>query len=220
MNERTRQYSLERLSELTEVQQRTIRAYIAQGLLPSPVGKGRGAYYTEVHRKRLKVIKKLRDRYGLPLDQIRQHLMTVGENEDVQIVPSALASPLVISRAAKALPNRDSNASDDESADMEHEAIYAGESPAPSASTPGPASWGDSRLEQLVNALQQLVGLRTRGRSVRSEACSLVEITPDISLIIKGNYAPQEVALFEQIAQSLREALTRGLDLSQQTDDE
>jgi hypothetical protein len=39
-------------------------------------------------------------------------------------------------------------------------------------------------------------------------------------LIIKGNYAPQEVALFEQIAQSLREALTRGLDLSQQTDDE
>lgn len=224
MNERIRKYSLERLSELTEVQERTIRAYIAQGLIPSPVGKGRAAYYTEVHRKRLKVIKQLRDRYGLPLDQIRQHLMTAGEDEDVQIVPVTMASPLVMSRAARSIQDRDCDVPDDVSKAMEHEATYAGDFSAPDtpmrAASPEANSWGDSRLEQLVTALQHLVGMRSRGRSLRSEACSLVEITPDISLLIRGNYAPQEVALFEQLAESLREALTRGLTLSPQKDDE
>lgn len=226
LNERIRKYSLERLSQLTDVQERTIRAYIAQGLIPSPVGKGRAAYYTEIHRKRLKVIKQLRDRYGLPLDQIRQHLMTAGESEDIQIVPLNVASPMLQSRADRGFSVQECVAEDsyagklpeDENVDLADTDYALPE--ALSEIGGGLELRGDSRLEQLVNALQQLVGLRSQSRSHRSEACQIVEITPDISLLVKGQYAPREVALFENLADGLRVALTRGLTLSPQKDDE
>jgi DNA-binding transcriptional MerR regulator len=223
-DERNRKYSLERLSELTDVQERTIRAYIAQGLIPSPVGKGRAAHYTEVHRKRLKVIKQLRDRYGLPLEQIRQYLMTAGENEDVQIIPVSLASPVLLSRTESGTTEYKDNAS----ASKRQISLKDGECNDATPELFGPRSnadrgaemRGDSRLEQLVGALQQLAGLRSRDRGRRSEACHLLEITPDINLLVKGQYAPREVALFEDLADGLRVALTRGLVLSQQEDDE
>jgi DNA-binding transcriptional MerR regulator len=63
-------YSLSDLVALTGVTTRTIRYYIAMGLLPSPGQTGPGARYSEGHLIRLRLIKQLqRDRF--PLADIR-----------------------------------------------------------------------------------------------------------------------------------------------------
>ena len=48
------------LSEQVGMTVRNIRAYQARGLLPPPVVDGRVGFYTEVHRERLRMIRRLR----------------------------------------------------------------------------------------------------------------------------------------------------------------
>lgn len=64
------------LSELTEaagVSVRTVRYYIAEGLLPPPVGGGARSAYTTGHLDRLRLINRLKAAY-LPLKEIRRQL--------------------------------------------------------------------------------------------------------------------------------------------------
>lgn len=61
------------LSDLCDVSVRTIRYYIAQGLLPAPDGQGRGANYGPGHIKRLHLIRQLQAEH-LPLAEIRKRL--------------------------------------------------------------------------------------------------------------------------------------------------
>jgi DNA-binding transcriptional MerR regulator len=51
--------TLSELSDASDTPARTIRFYIARGLLEGPVKAGRGAVYTEKHLARLQKIKKL-----------------------------------------------------------------------------------------------------------------------------------------------------------------
>ena len=67
------QYSLQDLADLADVTPRTIRYYVAQGLLPSPGRVGPGAHYTDGHLARLRLIRRLQ-REHLPLAEIRARL--------------------------------------------------------------------------------------------------------------------------------------------------
>ena len=62
--------SLEKLSELSGVSARTIRYYIARGVLDPPLIAGRNACYSEVHLDKLKLVK-LAQVSGKSLDQIK-----------------------------------------------------------------------------------------------------------------------------------------------------
>lgn len=66
-------YTLQDLADLAGVTPRTIRFYIAQGLLPSPGRPGPGAAYSEGHLARLRLIRQLQ-RDHLPLAEIRARL--------------------------------------------------------------------------------------------------------------------------------------------------
>ncbi len=66
-------YSLTELADLARVTPRTVRYYMAQGLVPSPGQSGPGAKYDDTHLGRLRVIRKLQ-REHLPLAEIRQRL--------------------------------------------------------------------------------------------------------------------------------------------------
>lgn len=66
--------SLVELSRVTEVPARTIRYYIARGLLPGPDRAGRGAAYGPEHVERLRSIRRLQ-RQGLSLVEIRRRLV-------------------------------------------------------------------------------------------------------------------------------------------------
>ena len=63
------QMSLETLEQLTGIPERTIRSYIARGIVPGPRGRGRAASYGDEHLVRLNFVKAVRDAvpYELPL---------------------------------------------------------------------------------------------------------------------------------------------------------
>lgn len=81
-------YSLPELASLSGVTPRTVRYYIAQGLLAAPDRVGPGAQYGDAHLSRLRLIRQLQAEH-LPLAEIRARLSTLSA-EDVR---QAAASP-------------------------------------------------------------------------------------------------------------------------------
>jgi len=82
-------YTLQDLVDVSGVTPRTVRYYIAQGLLPSPEGAGLAARYTEGHLARLRLIRQLQ-REHLPLAEIRTRLAGI---DDEAIAALAAAEP-------------------------------------------------------------------------------------------------------------------------------
>lgn len=70
--------TLQKLSEQSDVSQRSIRYYIQQGLLPRPQGGTRGAFYTEDHLAQLLRIRGWQEN-GLSLDAIGDLLLAKRE---------------------------------------------------------------------------------------------------------------------------------------------
>jgi DNA-binding transcriptional MerR regulator len=69
----TASYSLDELSNEADVTPRTIRYYIAEGLLPPPESAGRNARYTQEHLDRLRLIAQMKEQF-LPLKEIRRRI--------------------------------------------------------------------------------------------------------------------------------------------------
>jgi DNA-binding transcriptional MerR regulator len=72
--------TIKELAELTGTPLRTVRYYISTGLLPSPLGRGRSASYSEEHLLRLRIIRQLVEQ-RVPLNEIRQSLVPMSEPE-------------------------------------------------------------------------------------------------------------------------------------------
>ncbi len=73
-------YTIADLARLAGVTPRTVRYYVAQGLLPSPEAAGPGTRYGEDHLARLRLIRRLQ-RDHLPLAEIRVRLERLGDDE-------------------------------------------------------------------------------------------------------------------------------------------
>lgn len=65
--------TVHQLAERSGVPARRIRHYVAEGVLPRPIGRGRAAHYRQSHLVRLQQIQALRD-HNLGLDEIRRRL--------------------------------------------------------------------------------------------------------------------------------------------------
>jgi len=74
-----RRFSIDELSTLAGVTPRTVRYYIAEGLLDRPAGEKRGAHYLRRHLDQLLLIRRWSDA-GLSLDRIRE--LRAGAPED------------------------------------------------------------------------------------------------------------------------------------------
>lgn len=72
-------YSIDALSTLAGVTPRTVRYYIAQGLLDRPEGEKRGAHYVRRHLEQLLLVRRWTDA-GLSLDRVRE--LIAGAPED------------------------------------------------------------------------------------------------------------------------------------------
>jgi DNA-binding transcriptional MerR regulator len=66
-------YTIDELAEQVGVSVRTIRFYIAEGLLPGADSRGRGPSYTEEHLLRLRLARRLVDQH-VPLADVRDRL--------------------------------------------------------------------------------------------------------------------------------------------------
>lgn len=78
-------YTIDELAHTAGVPNRTIRFYNTQGMLPSPLMRGRVAYYTEAHLQVLGIIKSLKDQQNLPLEVIKHLLEIRTQHGDVQM---------------------------------------------------------------------------------------------------------------------------------------
>ena len=66
-------YAIGDLADLGGVSRRTVRYYVQEGLLPAPLGVGRGRHYGPEHLERLLQVKGLQEE-GLPLSEIRRRM--------------------------------------------------------------------------------------------------------------------------------------------------
>jgi DNA-binding transcriptional MerR regulator len=78
-------YAIGELAALAGTTPRTVRYYVAQGLLPAPSGAGAGAHYTDQHLGRLRLIRRLQ-RQHQPLAEIRERLRSLGDREIAGLV--------------------------------------------------------------------------------------------------------------------------------------
>lgn len=69
----TERYAIGDLAELAGVTRRTVRYYVQEGLLPAPLGVGRGNHYGPEHLDRILRVKALQEA-GRSLDEIRLEL--------------------------------------------------------------------------------------------------------------------------------------------------
>jgi DNA-binding transcriptional MerR regulator len=73
-------FSIGELASAAATTPRTIRFYSAEGLLPPPLMEGRNAVYSEAHRRRLRLIQRLKAAY-LPLSAIKSHLAGLTDDQ-------------------------------------------------------------------------------------------------------------------------------------------
>jgi DNA-binding transcriptional MerR regulator len=66
-------YGIDELARLGGVTRRTVRYYVQEGVLPAPLGLGRGRHYAPEHLARLERVKALQEQ-GLSLEEVRQQL--------------------------------------------------------------------------------------------------------------------------------------------------
>ena len=74
-----KRFSIDELSMLAGVTPRTVRYYIAKGLVDRPVGEKRGAHYVRRHLEQLLLIRRWTDA-GLSLERVRE--LQAGAPED------------------------------------------------------------------------------------------------------------------------------------------
>jgi DNA-binding transcriptional MerR regulator len=83
-------YTLADLARVTGVTPRTVRYYIAQGLLPGANETGPGASYDERHLARLRLIRELQ-REHLPLAEIRSRLAGLADADVSELLSAQVA---------------------------------------------------------------------------------------------------------------------------------
>ena len=77
--EPTRRYAIDELATLAGVTPRTVRFYIAQGLIDRPAGEKRGAHYLQRHLEQLLLVRRWTDA-GVSLERVRE--LVAGAPED------------------------------------------------------------------------------------------------------------------------------------------
>src|SRR6186997_958939 len=85
-------YSLTELADLAGVTPRTVRYYLAHGLLPAVGQTGPGSKYDAGHLARLRVIRRLQAEH-LPLAEIRRRLETLDDEEIRELVDAGEPTP-------------------------------------------------------------------------------------------------------------------------------
>jgi DNA-binding transcriptional MerR regulator len=127
------------LTDAADVSVRTVRYYIAEGLLPPPEGAGPTSAYTTGHLDRLRLIQRLKEAY-LPLKEIRRRLAGLDDTE-VREILAAGEEPLVEASWLEPAGDRSLAAARDYLALMETRGRYRTEPmalPTPAALEPEP----------------------------------------------------------------------------------
>lgn len=218
--------TLEELSEQTGVEPRTLRSWISEGLLSPPSKSGRGATYSVTNLDRAKAVLTLKNGYGMSLAEIGRNFMTATEEQIKMWAEELPTTPRSKGSAREYLRRLD---------DLEEQSMVFSKTPTPRTDFESPAfeesrdlfsekktKLSERRLarqiekEQSLASIEQLIvslGALLESpapRRARGRIWNRISITPDLELSIRGDLAPRERALFEQLADQLRAILMGG----------
>ncbi len=218
--------TLEELSEQTGVEPRTLRSWISEGLLLPPSKSGRGATYSATNLDRARAVQTLKNVYGMSLAEIGRSFMTATEEQIEKWAEELPTTPRSKNSAREYLRRIDDLDQQSLSFKMMPKPRFEAQSSAFEESR-DPFSDKAARLsqrrmakkiekeeslasiEQLIASLGALLESPAPRRS-RGRIWNRISITPDLELSIRGDLAPRERALFEQLADQLRAILIGG----------
>jgi len=206
--------TLAELADASGLQSRTIRSWVAQGLLPGPLTRGPAARYPADQLERILAIRTMKDLLGMSLTDIRRELL-VATAEQIQ----AWAT-----KAAGIAPESPKSSATSEPADPAAALDYFRSLRAPASTarfgmamsvreTESAPSYGadpKQRTSGFVALERRLIetGARpTAGRNARSEQWITIGITPDVELSVRGQLDPEQRARLERCAELMRDIL-------------
>ena len=219
--------TLEELSERTGVETRTLRSWVAEGLLSPPFKPGRGARYPASNADRALAIRVLKDAHGLSLSEIGRRFMMATEEQIREWALEAGPTTTPKGTAREYLSKIRANAS--AKAPLLRSASYVKQKPVSSSSQEPRAEMSLSRaprmfysaqelernqadlasIERLILQLQEVLEAPAPRRS-RGAVWTRISVTPDLELSLRGDLEPRERILFEQLADHFRAILTGG----------
>jgi DNA-binding transcriptional MerR regulator len=193
-------FSLADLCDLAGVTPRTVRFYIAQGLLRPPSGAGPSARYEDGHLYRLRLIKRLQKEH-LPLAEIRMRLDALGDQEVERLVLEP--APQVDSAAdyvARVLGSKGAS-----------KPAWSSTPPAPMpAPGPDPASLRSAIAEPAASyvlpAMAAPEPAATGPETVRSQ-WERIALTPDVELHIRRPLSRQQNRQLDRLLEAARQIL-------------
>ena len=231
----SQELSLDEISDATGVERRTLRSWVAEGLLAPPSKAGRGATYPASNVDRALAVRALQDVHGLQLAEIRKRLMLADEAQIRAWAAEGRQPRFRLSSARDYLRGIDRGRADpkaeylrrlrDESSAALHEPP---EAPWPGAGKKAPEwqrpadkeeRWQRKKasvardlagIEALVVVLEAAVRVPP-GRRARGSEWIRIPITPDMELMVRGELAPPDRATLERVADLIRAILTGGI---------
>lgn len=206
------------LAAASGLQPRTIRSWVAQGILPAPLSRGPTARYPADTLQRLMAIRAMRDLLGMSLGAIRQELLVASADQIEAYAGKAGALAPERAEPAKApagaldyIRRLRTGASGPASAGEVSASI-----PPPPASAPPRAlarrETPKAAAPRGFEALEQRLGqgrASPAARKARAEEWLRIPITPDVELAVRGRLNAEQRAQLERCADLVRDILLR-----------
>lgn len=181
--------SLSDLAELSGIEPRTIRSWVAQGLLPAPITRGPTARYPAGTTETLLAIRTMRDTLGMTLADIRRELLIASPEQVADYAERASASPPPKSKQP--------------SSALAYLQALRGKPAEATKPEPLPAA------KRGFEALAENLG-RDRAeppRKARAEDWLRIPITPDAEFHVRGPLDAEQTARLERCADLIRNIL-------------
>ena len=228
--------TLAELAEASGLQPRTIRSWVAQGLLPGPLSRGPAARYPADQLDRIRAIRTMKELHGMSLADIRRELLVAPASRIAALAQRAASiAPEPPAKALTEPPDQSGTDGDtaldyfrrlrvsaDPSGLHESVAFFSYLSAAPDDDTAPdtpiealtdeppaePAPRAASGFEALEQRLTPTTPLAPRERRTRAVEQLTIEITPDIELSVRGKLDADQRARLERCAELMRDILT------------
>lgn len=209
---------------------RTVRSWVAQGLLPGPLSRGPFARYPAETLERLLAVRAMRDLLGMPLATIRQELLVASPEQisayaakATSLAPEPVEPPTTAPRApgtASALAylqalraGSAATKSPPATPPARHVRLPHASMPtmAEAVVPPRTAAAADnsspSGFEALERRLAEGRAGRPPARKARAEEWLRIPITPDVELALRGPLDAEQRARLERCAALVRDIL-------------
>lgn len=211
--------TLEELSRQTGVEGRTLRSWITAGLLSPPLKPGRGAVYPSSNVDRALAVRTLQSMHGAALSDIRQWFLTASP-KDIRAVARGSGAAITWPPQSKSSARdylaslRESDTrkpSSSMSEDLEDPIWNHGKVEDPyRRNSPHRVRQAEiAHVERLILQLGQVLEAPAPRRS-RGKIWTRIDVTPDLEISVRGDLAPHERLLFEELADHLRAILMGG----------